>query len=101
MRKGVAMFLTIFIRNIFIATGERARLKRAERNFIDILNRKINDRPNLMIIHLIHDGCNENYINPRIRKIGNCSKFYIEKIGYFSMLICFVINTVKLQISKS
>src|SRR6185436_17348985 len=65
VRKRVALLQTAILRDLFVATRKRNRLKRQERDLLWIVESETNDRADLVIVDTVDQGRNQYDFNTR------------------------------------
>ncbi len=98
MRKCVALPQPALRSNVFVPTSERNRLEADERNFLGIFHRELHDSANLIVVHVVDDGHDENDFDSGFVHVFNCAKFYVEQIANLAMAVRIVADAVELQI---
>src|SRR5256885_5583885 len=56
VRERVTLRFAALVGNRFVASGEADRLEREEADDLWIIERELDDAPNLLVVHAIHDG---------------------------------------------
>src|ERR1051326_4170698 len=98
VRQRVSLLQTAFSRNRFVATSERNRLERKERNLLRVVECKPDNRPYLIVINPIDQCRNEYNLNSCFVKIVDCAQFHVEQVTDLTMTIRIVADPVKLEI---
>src|SRR5262245_24585984 len=99
MRQRVALLQTTLFGDLFVATVERNRLERKERNLLRIVESETNDRANLVVVDSINQGGNENDFNTCFVEVVDGSHLHVKQIAYLSVAVCIVTDSVKLEIN--
>ncbi len=84
--------------DLFIASGEGNRLEAKEADGLGIVEGKLNDAPNLLIVDAVDNGRDRNDINTGVMQIVNGAKLYIEQVADLTMRVGGVADTIKLQV---
>src|SRR5262245_48719979 len=84
--------------NILVAARKGDRLKRDRLNFVDVLNCKIDDIANVVIVDAIDDRVDERHFHSDARHVFDRLKLDIKQISDTTMLVLFLSRTIKLQV---
>src|SRR5690242_15939894 len=98
MRERVPLRRTPFIRNRFVTTGKGYGLERTERHNARIVEGKLDDAPNLLIVDAVDDCRNWNNINASGIQVLDCLQLHVEQVSDFPMGVGCVSDSIKLQI---
>src|SRR5436305_8968207 len=98
MGKRVTLLQASLRRNCFVTAGKRNRLKGKESNFLRIVERKTNDRSDLIIVNAINQRGHEHNLNSRLVQVIYGSQLNIKKVPHLSVIICIVSDAIKLKI---
>src|SRR6185369_12423991 len=99
MRERVTLLQTTQRSNLFVATGKRNRLEREERNLLWIVERKPNDRTDLIVVDAVHERGYEHDLNTRFVQVVDGSDLHIEEIANLAVTVRVVADAVKLQVN--
>src|ERR1700741_1424441 len=84
--------------DLFVATGERNRLERQERNLLRIVERETNDRTDLIVVDTVYERRHQDDLDAGFVKIIDSSHLHVEQIAYLAVTVGIVADTVKLQV---
>src|SRR5215831_3986659 len=60
MRQRVALRVTTLVGDLFVASGERNRLEREERDALRVVERELDNSSDLFVVQAVDDGYNRN-----------------------------------------
>src|SRR4029077_18962848 len=86
------------VRDIFVAAGEGNWLEGDGLDFVDILCRKINDRPDAVVIDRVDDGRNQRNLDSDAGEVFNRLLLNVKQIADAAVLVLLFADTVKLKI---
>src|SRR5262249_23285093 len=84
--------------NILVAAGKGDRLERNSLNFVDVLNRKIDDIADVVIVDAIDDRVYKRHFHAGACHVFDRLKLDIKQISDTAMLVLFFSRTIKLQV---
>src|SRR5581483_23508 len=83
----------------FVASGEGNRLERAEGNDLRIVEGKLDDAPDLLVVDAVHDGGDGHDVHAVGVKVFDGAQLDVEQVADFAVRVGGVANAVKLQIN--
>ncbi len=98
VRQRVALLQTTLLSNLFVATGERNRLERQERDLLRIIQSEANDRTNLIVVDAVHERGDEHDLNTRFMQVVNGAHLHVEQVADLTVAVRIVADTVELQV---
>src|SRR5215469_4899511 len=87
VRKRVALRFAAFVGHGFVATRERNRLEREERNLFGIVKRKLNYVSYLLIVDAVHDGDYRNNVHTGAPQVLDSAQLHIKQIAHGAMRV--------------
>src|SRR6185503_1297500 len=101
MRQRVALCIAAFVSYFFVAAGERDGLEGEELNLLWIVERELNDAPDLFVVDTVDDRRDRNDINAGAVEILDRAQLYVEEVPDLAMFVGRVADSVELQIRIS
>ena len=98
VRERVALRGAAIVRHFFIASRERHRLERQEVDLLRIVQRKLDDPANLLVVHAVDDRGYRNDVHTRGVQVLNCAELDVEEVAHQTMRVGGVADTIELQI---
>src|SRR5687768_7007007 len=98
VRQRVALLQTTVFGDLFVASGERNRLERKKRNLLRIIERKTNDRSDLIVVDAVHQRRDENDLNTGFVKVIDGAHLHVEQVADLAVAVRVVSDTVELQV---
>src|SRR5438045_5046861 len=99
MAERIALGLATIIGNLFIASGKRNRLEAQEADGLGIVEVKLNNASNLLIVNAVDDGRNRNNVNAGFMQIVDGSQLNIKQVADLAMRVGSIADAIELQIS--
>src|SRR6185503_6499310 len=96
--KRIALRCPTFVGNFLIATGKRYRLEAQEADGLGIVEGKLNNASDLLVVDAVHDRRYGNDLNASVVQVVNGFELYIEQIADFSVRIGGIADSVELEI---
>src|SRR5437016_14542385 len=101
MAKRIALRLSAFVGNLFIASGKRNRLEAEEADGLGIIERELDNAAYLLIVDAVHDGGDSNDIYTSFMQVMDGTKLHVKQIANLAVRIRSVADPIKLQVSKA
>src|SRR5205809_920705 len=98
VRESVALSLPALVGYLFIAAGERDGLEGKELNLLGIVERELDDSPDLFVVDAVDDRGNWHDVYAGAVKVLNSAQLDVKQVSDLSMFICRIADSVKLQI---
>src|SRR4051794_35942785 len=98
MRERVALLQTTMLGDLFVATGERNRLERQERDLLRIVESKANNRTDLIVVDAVDERRNKHDFNACFVQVVDGAHLHVEEVADLSMAVCVVADTIELQV---
>src|SRR5260370_40514525 len=98
MRKRVTLPQPALRSDVFVASSERNRLEADERNFLGIFHRELHDSADLIVVHVVDDGYDQNDFDAGFVHVFNSAKFYVEQIADLTVSVGVIADAVELQV---
>ena len=98
MRQRIAPGMTFRVADLFVAPGERYRLKRDEADFVAVLECELDDRADLIVVDGVHDRDDQAHIDPGGVEIFNRPQLHVEQVADLAMGIGLFADAVELQV---
>ncbi len=101
VRQRVTLLQAALLGDQLVAAGERNRLERDERDLLRILERKADDRSDLVVVDAVDQRGNENDVNAGFVQVVDRAQLYVEQVADLAVRVGIVADTVELQIYKA
>ena len=98
MRQRVALGRAALRCHFLVASGERHRLKRQEVDLLRVVERKLDDPSDLLVVDPVDDGDDRDDVDAGGPEIFNRAQFDVEQIAHQPVRIRRVSDAVELQI---
>src|SRR5580700_9914413 len=98
MGERVALGFAAVVGYGFVATGEAYWLEGQESDSLRIIQRELDDSPNLLIIDSIYDGHDRNDFDSGGVQVFDRFQLHIKQVADFPVRICSVSDSIELQI---
>ncbi len=98
MRQGVALAETALRSDVFIAACKRNRLEADERDFLGIFHRELDDGADLVVVHIVDDGNDENDFDARFVHVLNSAELHVKEVADLAVAVGVVADAVELQV---
>ena len=80
---------------------KRNRLERDERDLLRILERKADDRSDLVVIDTIDQRCHQDDVDAGFVQVVDRTEFDVEEVADLAVRVGVVADTVELQIDET
>src|SRR5271166_2505197 len=98
VRQRVALRVTALVSDFFVASRERNRLERQERDALGIVERELNDAAHLLVVEVVDDCDDGNNLDAGLVQVLNGLQLHIEQIADEAMRVGRVADAVELQV---
>src|SRR6185436_11190360 len=98
MRERVTLLQAALGGDGLVTTGKRNRLKRKKGNLLRIVQRKSNNRSDLIVINSVDQRRNQNNFDASFVKIVNRAQLHIEEITHLTVTVGIVSDSIKLEV---
>ena len=98
VRQRVALRRAAFVCDFFVAASKGNRLEREERNLFRIIQRELNDRAHLLVVHAVDDRDHRNNVDAVRVQIFNGLQLHVEEVADRAMGIRRIADAVELQV---
>src|SRR5208283_849359 len=98
VRKGVALAEAPLGRNVFIAAGKGNRLEADEGDFLGVLHRELDDGADLIVVHVVNDGHNEDDFDAGLVHVLDGAQLDVEEVADLAMAVGVVADAVELEV---
>ena len=98
MRQRVAARQAVGVADVFVAPGKRHRLKRDEADLVAVLERKLDDRSNLIVVDAVDDRDDQAHVDARGMQVLDRAQLDVEQIADLAVRIGLFADAVELQV---
>ena len=98
MRKRVALPHAALGSDFLVAAGERNRLEGDEGDFLGILHRELHDGANLVVVHVVDDGGDQNDFDARLVHVFDGAQLHVKQVADLAVAVGVVADAVELQV---
>src|SRR5437868_6380341 len=96
VRESITLRHAALIGNRFIAAGKGNRLEREERNDSGIIQRKLDNVADLLVVDSVYDGSHRNDVHSSVVQVVNGLHLHIEQVPDLAMLIGGITDSIEL-----
>ena len=80
VRQCVSLSVPAFVADLFVASSKRDRLERKESNLPRVVESKLDDASDLLIVYTVNDRNYGNDAKPRIEQVLNRAKLDVKQV---------------------
>ena len=98
MRQRVAPRVAFLVADVLVAPGERHRLKRDEADLVAVLERELDDRPDLIVVDGVDDRDDEAHVDAGGVEVLDRAQLHVEQIADLAVRVGLFADAVELQV---
>ena len=98
VRKRVTLRFAALVGHFFVAAGERNGLEGKERDFLRIVERELDDRAHLLVVHAVDDRDDRNDVDAVRVQVFDRAQLHVEQIADGAMRVGSVADAIELEI---
>ena len=85
--------------DVLVATGETHRLERDDRHLVGVVHGKLDDAPDLAVVHASDDRHDQHHVDARGREVLDGAELHVEEILDLPVRVRFVSDAVELEVT--
>src|SRR5690606_18663837 len=101
MAQGVALLGAQLIGDVLVAASEAHRLKGDDSDLVGVVDGKLNDRSDLIVVDAVDHRDDKNHVNSCSCQVLNRAELDVKKVAYLTVRVGRVGDAVKLQVTKT
>ena len=98
VRQRVALRVTALVGDGLVASGERNRLEREERDALGIVERELDDASDLLVVEVVDDGDDRHDLDAGLVQVLDRLQLHVEQIADQAVRVGGIADAVELQI---
>ena len=101
VRQRVTLLQATLFRDLLVAAGKRNGLERDERDLLRIVERKPDDRSDLVVVDAVDQRGHKNNVNAGFVQVVDRTQLDVKEVADLAVRVGVVADTVELQINET
>ena len=101
VRQRVALRVPLRVADVFVAAGERHRLERDEADLVAVLQRELDDRPDLIVVDGVDDRDDQADVDAGGVQVLDRAQLHVEQVADLAMGVGLLADAVELQVGDA